>query len=108
MAGASPAMTSWANLLHFSGRGPDGSPRPRHPAFGRADRRSIRTISRLSAMQRLADFADREKRAGARFFRFQLLRAAALNQRDEAVEDRQRLRHGFLFGELQRIEHLLG
>ena len=59
-------------------------------------------------MQRLADFADGEEGARSRLLDFQGLLAAALNEANQPVQDRQRRLRRFAFGRLQGLDDLGG
>ena len=64
-------------------------------------------LSRLCAVQRLADFADREERSRTRFLSFQRLVAAALNERHQAVQVSESLFRRLAGRALQRVQDLL-
>jgi len=59
-------------------------------------------------MQRFADFADGQKRAGSRLFDFQRLFAVSLNQPDQSVQYRQRSLRRLAFGCLQGFDYFGG
>ena len=56
-------------------------------------------------MQRFADFADRQERAGSCLFDFQRLFAVALNQPYQSVQDRQRNLGRLALGCLQGFDY---